>query len=553
MEQKYYLPISSTSLAHYFGCACIKPSKFFDNKPEDLQDKFDEFLLITTYFGIRQTDCCLEIILTQQEIKDGRLIDVKNGFFLYDKPLPITRVKKIYFTDKALKEQVITGINLSTAFIPENLVKMVDKFEHPALDRIEKPQGVHINSYDKQNKTFNSLLGGFSLLKLAGEDYMNYSENYFASLSTFMDIDALSRNIKKQFKNLFDDSLYQKVRPFLYDKVEENIVENEAKKAGQEFTKNKITRIVDLSKLKGLPFVLAVFNSYGVGEESKKKKIDELILSNFHTNEITPDISEITALCYGLNRGYAVFNNFYNINDIKKEVKFRLNSQLDYYTIESLYQYAFNPQEKNNDFRYLDWCPRFNNTVKANNPNYLILDVIVVGKKKAKVLSKEYWANLLPSFLQSNKFFEKKLPELFQELGEVLYKDTKEEIENDFEVQLASKQEEIDKLKSEQKQLLQKNMSESKLYQHHEESISVVAESQPAYFTKNDVEKIVEQYLGYKEKGKLSLEKEAKAKGINITVNGKKLVMDEIILLLMTTPEKIREEISKDKGLFDNE
>jgi hypothetical protein len=73
MEQKYYLPINSKSLAHYFGCACIKQCKYFDNKPEDLQDRLNEFLLITTNFGTQQTDCCLEIIFTKQEMND--LID----------------------------------------------------------------------------------------------------------------------------------------------------------------------------------------------------------------------------------------------------------------------------------------------------------------------------------------------------------------------------------------------------------------------------------------------------------------------------------------------
>ena len=94
METKYFLPINSTSLAHYFGCACIKPGKYFNNKQEDIQDKFNEFLLITTHFGSQQTDCCLELVITKQETED--LIDIKNGWFLFEKPLPVTRIKKIY-------------------------------------------------------------------------------------------------------------------------------------------------------------------------------------------------------------------------------------------------------------------------------------------------------------------------------------------------------------------------------------------------------------------------------------------------------------------------
>ena len=82
MEQKYYLPINSTSLAHYFGCACIKPSKYFKNKQKDLQDKFNDFLLVTTHFGTQKTDCCLELVFTKQEVND--LIDINDGFYLYE-------------------------------------------------------------------------------------------------------------------------------------------------------------------------------------------------------------------------------------------------------------------------------------------------------------------------------------------------------------------------------------------------------------------------------------------------------------------------------------
>ena len=92
----FFFPIKSPSLAHYFGTAIIKPAKYFSNKPFDIQDRFKDFLLLTTKLGTKETDCCLEIVLTDDEIKE--LIDVNGGWFLFDsKPLPITRIKKIYF------------------------------------------------------------------------------------------------------------------------------------------------------------------------------------------------------------------------------------------------------------------------------------------------------------------------------------------------------------------------------------------------------------------------------------------------------------------------
>lgn len=533
MEKKYYLPINSTSLAHYFGCACIKPSKYFNNKQEDLQDKFNDFLLVTTYLGTQQTDCCLELVFTEQEV--GELIPLKNNFFLYEKPLPITRVRKIYFSSKERKEQTITNINMSTAFVPDELVE-IKNFSDAQVNDLEKPQDIHIVPYNEQLKRFNGFLGGFPLMRLAGEEYMNYSENYFATLAFFntliqQDLEYSKINIDTRYQGAFTgESGFQKIIPYLNKTIDEADISSIAHDENQIIKKDKITRIIDLDSLDKNTYIVAVLNTYGVGNESKKKKIDELILSNFKS-EIKVGKSEGIALCYGMNRGYSAFSNRYSLGKNEKNVKFQLNSQLDYYTIESLYQYIFN-NNQSSKFAYLDnWCPKQKWTKVSKKTDYMILDVVVIRKKKAKVLSKEYWTNLLPSFLQSNKFTEKTLPQIYQELGEVVFNDAKEEIADDYENQIAQKQEEINRLKAEQNELLE---SRKPIYEKQEDAIiQPVANVSTIHSTNNDVKLIIEQYLKYKERGKKLLEDEAKERGIS--VKGKKI--DEMILLLMTTPK----------------
>jgi hypothetical protein len=536
MEKKYYLPINSTSLVHYFGCACIKPSKYFDNKPKDLQDKFNDFLLITNHLGTQQTDCCLELVFTKQEVDD--LIDIKYGFYLYEKPLPITRIKKIYFTSYEQKQITIININMSDAFVPENLVEVIENFDNPPMDKHEKPQDIHINTYEKQIKTFNSFLGGLALMRLAGEEYMNYSENYFATLSFFntiiqQDLEFSKINIDTRYRGVFTgENGFQKVIPFLNKTIDENDINNIAQEEKQIIQKNKTTRIIDLNNLDKWTYTIAVLNTYGVGNESKKKRIDELILSNFKL-DIKPGKSEGIALCYGINRGYSVFSNKYGLEQNDKVVKFQLNSQLDYYTVESLYQYVFN-HNKSDEFPYLDWCPKLKWTKLSNKTNYKILDVVVIGKKKAKVLSKEYWTNLLPSFLQSNKLSEKTLPQIYQELGETVFNDAKEEIADDYENKIAQKQEEIEKLKIEKNYLLELRNT-PKPYSQEDRPIRILAEPQILYPSKQEVDtkSIIEQVLKYKGKNQTMLKNEAKERGIIIP---KGMQQDDIIILLMTTP-----------------
>lgn len=390
MEKKYYLPISSTSLAHYFSCACIKPSRFFYNKQEDLQDRFNEFLLITTHFGTNQTDCCLELIFTKEEVKD--LIDIKNGFYLYEKPLPVTRIRKIYFISKERKRQTITNINMSTAFVPNELVEIAKEFENINLDSVEKPKDIYNLYGPEQLKRFDSYLGGIALMRLAGEEYMNYSENYFATLSFFntviqQDLENAKVKIDTRYQGVFtSNNGFEKIIPYLSRTIEECDVNIIAQEERQIINKDKITRIIDLNSLDKWTYTVAVLNTYGVGNESKKKRIDELIFSNFK-NGIKPGKSEGIALCYGINRGYSAFSNKYCLDKKEKVVKFQLNNQLDYYTIESLYQFVFN-ENKSSEFSYLDnWCPKQKLMKLNKNTDYKILDVIVIGKKKAKVSS----------------------------------------------------------------------------------------------------------------------------------------------------------------------
>ncbi len=533
MGKKYYLPISSTSLAHYFGCACIKPSKYFENKLVDLQDKFNDFLLITTRFGTKQTDCCLELVFTIPEIDD--LIDIKDDFYLYEKPLPITRVKKIYFSSREQKEQTITNINMSTAFVPDELVYVIEQgFDNVQTGRLEKPKDIHIISYEKQIKTFNSFLGGLALMRLAGEDYMNYSENYFAMLSLInsaieRDLEYSKVDFNYRYRGAFTgEDGFQRIIPYLNKTIDETDINSIAQVEKQTIVKDKITKIIDLNSLENGTYTIAVLNTYGVGNESKKKKIDDLILSNFKS-DIKAGKAEGIALCYGMNRGYSVFLNKYSLRKSEKIVKYQLNSQLDYYTIESLYQYTFKGI-KSDEFSYLnDWCPKQNWSKINKKTDYKILDVVVIGKKKAKVSSKEYWANLLPSFLESNKFIEKTLYQIFKELGEAVFNDTKEEIADDYENQLAKKQEEIENLKTENKKLLEdlRKPIEVAEYNQKEEQFSQEVVEQLII----DAKSIIEMTLKYKEKNQTMLKKEAKDKGIEIP---KGMKQDEIIISLMT-------------------
>lgn len=539
MNTKYYLPINSICLAHYFGSACIMPSKYFTNKPKDIQDEFQNYLLLTSELGAKDIDCCIEIILLETELSD--LIKVNDKFFLYSKPLPISRVKMIFFINENQKEQTITNIELSTAFIPKQIIKVVERFSDVTIDKLKFSSYPFAHDWTEQLDRYNRFLGAFALMRLSGEDYMNYSEHYFSTLSFFNtvikeELVIAGKNVDQRFWDAFiGNGSFKNLYPILNKSISDNDLYEIAKSEDQIIEKNPITKIVDLTKInKTATYTAAVLNTYGVGNEARKKKVDGLILSNFKS-EINPDKSEGVALCYGLNRGYSIFSNKYKLGEKEKIVKFQLNSQTDYYTIESLYQYIFNGIISKG-FPYLDnWCPQ-KEMIRRKNTDYIVLDTLVIGKKRPRVSSPEYLENILQIFFQKKQ--ENLFKDFINSLRTIIYNDViteqNEDLEYDKErlVQLMNAQ--SIKIKEQENiiELLKQGDKTSKRFINNTKTKESIHSVQSLV----DKKLIIKEYLSYDEKKTEDLRKEAKQKGINIPPKTSK---GDLILLLMTSPRNV--------------
>lgn len=535
MNGKFFMPIDSKCLPIYFGNACIAPSKYYVNKLEDIQNKYPNHILLSDKLCSINTDTCLEVFLNQHEIHE--LVKINSNLFILDRPLPISRICLIYFSSLSQLEYTITNINLSTAFVPKRLLKVNDKFEKINFEILEKYNDINTYDWNDELKKFNSILGGFALMKTSGEDYMNFSENYFSTLSYFnKQIEyALNKSGHKINPIYFDaftgNSGFKKLYNVLNKEIEEIDLINIAKEENQEIVKDKFTKFIEIEGLKKATLITAILYSYGVGEESKNKKIDGLILSNFKS-ELPSDKSEVIALCYGLNRGYSIFQNEYRLGELQNTIKFKLDNKLDYYTIESIYQFAFN-KIKTDSFDFIDSINFGNNgnISKIKSTDYYILDTLVIGKKKPKVLSKEYLSNLLQSFFQKDN--EQYFVLLFEKIISILYNDISEEIIDD---NLSSQEAIVNRLNAviDEKQSLIINL-ESKIYELNnlhsvknkiDKSGLVSNETE----TKNKIEiiNLVENYL---KKTKPELEREAKVKGLKF--KGNSTSKDDIIIMLL--------------------
>jgi hypothetical protein len=193
-------------------------------------------------------------------------------------------------------------------------------------------------------------------------------------------------------------------------------------------------------------------------------------------------------LIFGLNKGYKAFRNKYKTANFEVDIKFHLDSQFDYYIIESIFQYVFNRKTEIAGFSYIDnWCNKasLGRSNGGNYKTYKILDKKIIYKKKQdffedyfqsfsqarnKVFTEitEKIKNILPGFLSLDNekaiaYFDSQLNKPIKDLAiEIISSfqdtiDTKDECINNLETFLEEKTEEIVILKNEIFELKQKN------------------------------------------------------------------------------------------------
>lgn len=490
MANSFYIPINSGSLAHYFSKAIILPAKYFTNKPEDIQNRFADSLLLSEGKWVGNCDCSIEVVLTETEAKE--LSKVSDRFYLYNTPIPISRVKSITFLDPKQKETTIWNINSGAAFVPDTIVKVENNRNIEILSDAEIEAGNEFKStaeLSNKIKRFDIILGGFAFMRLGGKSFMNYSENYFSTLSHF------NRLVKEQTLNAAKDkglkfsdkyialfskqeSEWTKWQQYIYQNLDAQEIEMLADKEGIRVEKKLGLLKIDSINPSSHLYELAILATYG---DRKNKSADNLV-TDLSNGTIVPEKVEDVTILFGLNNGYSKLRNKYKGPLKDNNVKFTLESKLDYYIIESIYQFVFNGSKSSYTFNYLDsWCP-----TSKSKPNvkgyetFKILDTVIIAKKKQTPLEL-FWENYsaeiystivksinqwLPPFLKSDEkeamlFFEKQLRNSLTGGVEFLQEKIKSECEANYELQkqetVETYQKELDKLRAEISSLKEEN------------------------------------------------------------------------------------------------
>ena len=353
MSNSFYIPVHSMNLGHYLGSGIIVPSIYIENKNADIQDRFKNYILLSSLKFTKDTNCAIEIVLNSEEEAPKK---ISENFYLFDMPLPISRIKRIYFTNEEQKVSTNFNITSGSAFIPESLlsVSKEESIDTKELENVEYKSSE--KKWSDYLKKYDQILGGFSTMKISKEHFQDYPTHYFSTLGNINNlfsniIEQQNIKIENSFQFAFtDEGKFKNFQNTIYSEINYEEVQRYAKNDNVKLeVKNGLLQIDKISE-NTQTYLVAILESYGKG---KRKQVDSFI-SDLISGKFIEKRKEGLSLIFGLNKGYKAFRNKYKTSNFEIDIKFHLDSKLDYYIIESIYQNVFNSLNSISSFKYID-------------------------------------------------------------------------------------------------------------------------------------------------------------------------------------------------------
>ena len=387
-QRNYYIQYNVSNLYDCFSSGLIVPAVFIKERTcEDVQNKFRNSLLFSKGYidFFDKTQCLLEITFKPDELD----YSVQNAF-LFNNPLPITRIKHIIVKDHSVKQKILnTARTQDVGFIPEDIFSYFDLLEYQKVELNEMNPKSMDSNLKNEIEIFDKILGLFACIKNQQLYYTkttkiisNYSEHFLEAFSIINNkteaklFNYIKPEFVKAFIKLFDYNNSDVSNPssyivnYLYSGglIDNDFIEiffelfgglvPEKKDLLFELKNKLLSPIGKKSTLKPLFEINKIFYQVAYLYIYGKKGSNDLeILKNLIQDELIYSQSEITLALLGMYYGYRQLRPSETImfNDSKIErifgteynLKFKLNNKLDYSLIESIYEFVFNKKSAN--------------------------------------------------------------------------------------------------------------------------------------------------------------------------------------------------------------
>jgi len=380
-SEKYLLQIDRIKLQDYVQCALITADKYLsDECAHDLQSKNTNYLVLSNGYieELNEEQILIELILTEEE--QNRLIQV-DSLYYFDFPLPISRIKKIYTHDKKVSKGISLYMEtLEKGFLPLSLFDVYKKRKHYIFEEQNyQPLAIEDipDNYSQKVRYFDKRMGMFSFVKNTNLYYANekgfisnYSDHYFSMLSfllkekmtpiDFDGLDVLKENDKFRVLIFSENQIDNEFMQIVLD----DILDPETKEIFSRFlqpNKTRSTLALLLENKLYIYYYIGLVYYFGFKDSNRKDNIKSEI-----GNLIPYELAETALAILGIYLGYKSLRPKDKIELQDKyfaklfpdsNIKFRLDSKLDYITIETIYRYCFctESNKKGYEFEYLEY------------------------------------------------------------------------------------------------------------------------------------------------------------------------------------------------------
>lgn len=393
--ERYLLQVHRIKLQDYVQCGLITPDVYLGDEVEkDIQSNASHFLLFSEGYveELDKDQILIDLIFTEEEKASLHLC---GDICYFASPLPITRIKKVYAYDKAFISHVIASLGTSEkGFLPDHLFDSYTQKKQCIFTQKNyspAPEILQTTDFNDQILSFDKRMGMFAYMKNAAAYYCNdtaslanYSNNYFAILSKY-----LSKKLDdKTYDGLYIISQNSSFKELLYseNQINESFIETIAQSIEDNELKELFLKIIEPnSTRKILPLLLEkkaelyyfIALVYYVRHKDSNRK--DSIKTNI--KDIIPEsLTEKALAILGIYLGYKLLRAFEEI-DIhdpifarlfgkKWNMKFKLDTKLDYMTIESIYHHSFKDKNYTGSLDYLCYPSAPKSIQKPNDKEF---------------------------------------------------------------------------------------------------------------------------------------------------------------------------------------
>jgi hypothetical protein len=441
------LHIRANNLPNYFNFGIIYPldleqSEIYrnENRERDILSLFPGYIVLS--FGAINTfedgDVLIEIIIDKLDY-----IEVEEkAFIAVTHPIPISRIKTVFFKNENALRHLLASVNsYQDCFLPETVCK-VFKGDLPFLDlevlNTKLPRNEKLQQWQRISARFDRLMGIFAFIKNAGLFYGNrtnqldeYTRSYFGVLALINPIEELLNfKINSFIKQLvyYNEAEQSQEHLLLYRIILEKIyanetfslnnaiailekIVNERPAADDKNRLHELTRllksldnytisfkeILNLNAIRDhIPFLCLLFLTKFSNKErsnSDKQAVRNVLIQE--TNSIPINVAETILSNLGAYYGYKNMprqdtnltlndRNFQLVANQVQSIKFRMDSYLDRFTVESCFQFAISGRSISDGYSFLKW--RDEDGVKApvftsQDLEYIVRQVPVLSYK----------------------------------------------------------------------------------------------------------------------------------------------------------------------------